>query len=224
MSDRERLFVLALGAIMLILAPGYLVHASPRFPGSLAGGVLAVTSALLMIAVLSYPAVKHVDWLKSRVTRRVSLGRLLSLHVHGGLLASVLAVLHSGHKYESALGIALIVTILIVVATGFIGRYYLGYLGGEIHQQQELLGRLRSAYDRLAHWLRSQPAAPVPGVPILNLVDAIADAEHSIAARDAVKRVAGQWIVVHGAASIVLYGLLLMHIGSGIYYGLRWLP
>jgi hypothetical protein len=30
--------------------------------------------------------------------------------------------------------------------------------------------------------------------------------------------------VVHIVASIAFYGLLLLHVGSGIYYGLRWLP
>lgn len=220
MGDRERLIALALGTVVLFLAPGYLLHVSPRFPGSLAGGLLGITAALLMVAVLAYPAVKHVDWLK----RRLSLGRLLSLHVYGGLLASILAILHSGHKYESALGIALVVAILVIVATGFVGRYYLGHLGGEVRRQQALLGTLRTAYDRIALRLAARRTAPVANVPILDLVDAIADVEYSITARDAAKRIAGCWIVVHIAASIALYGLLLTHIGSGIYYGLRWLP
>jgi hypothetical protein len=60
--------------------------------------------------------------------------------------------------------------------------------------------------------------------PILDLVDAIADVEYAITTRDAAKRIAGRWTVVHIAASILLYGFLLLHIASGIYYGLRWLP
>ena len=80
------------------------------------------------------------------------------------------------------------------------------------------------AARRLALRLAARRTAPVANVPILDLVDAIADVEYSITARDAAKRIAGCWIVVHIAASIALYGLLLTHIGSGIYYGLRWLP
>ncbi|MBI2741643.1 MAG: iron reductase [Rhodospirillales bacterium] len=226
MNDRERLIVLALGTGVLFLAPGYLLHVSPRFPGSLTGGVLGITATLLVIAILFYPAVKYVAWLKRRVTPRLPLGRLLSLHIYGGLLASILAILHSGHKYESALGIALVVAILVIVATGFLGRYYLGHLGGEVRRQQTLLGTLRTAYDRAALVLatRRTAATPVADVPILDLVDALADAEYAIIAREAAKRIAGRWIVVHVAASIALYALLLMHIASGIYYGLRWLP
>lgn len=225
MGDRERLIVLALGAAILFLAPGYLLHVSPRFAGSLAGGILGIASAILMIAVLVYPAVKYVAWLNRRITPHVSPGRLLSLHIYAGLVAAILAILHSGHKYESALGIALIVVIVVIVATGFVGRYYLGHLGGEIRQRQALLGTLRSAYDRIALRLGSSRAAP-PAISVspLGLVDAIADVEYSIAARDTAKRIAARWIIVHGAASVVLYALLLMHIGSGIYYGLRWLP
>jgi len=222
MTDRERLIVLALGTAVLFLAPGYLLHVSPRFPGSLGGGVLGIAAVFLMIAILSYPVVKHVEWLKNRASPRLSLSRLLSLHIYGGLVAAIAAILHSGHKYESALGIALISAILIVVGTGFVGRYYLGYLGGEVRKQQALLGTLRAAYDRIVLRMTTRP--PAIDVPILDLVDSIADAEYAITARDTAKILAGRWVVVHIAASIVLYGLLVLHIGSGIYYGLRWLP
>lgn len=222
MTDRERLIVLALGTAVLFLAPGYLLHVSPRFPGSLGGGVLGIAAVFLMIAILSYPVVKHVEWLKNRASPRLSLSRLLSLHIYGGLVAAIAAILHSGHKYESALGIALISAILIVVGTGFVGRYYLGYLGGEVRKQQALLGTLRAAYDRIVLRMTTRP--PAIDVPILDLVDSIADAEYAITARDTAKILARRWVVVHIAASIVLYGLLVLHIGSGIYYGLRWLP
>ncbi len=214
--------MLALGTAVLFLAPGYLLHVSPRFPGSLGGGVLGIAAVFLMIAILSYPVVKHVEWLKNRASPRLSLSRLLSLHIYGGLVAAIAAILHSGHKYESALGIALISAILIVVGTGFVGRYYLGYLGGEVRKQQALLGTLRAAYDRIVLRMTTRP--PAIDVPILDLVDSIADAEYAITARDTAKILAGRWVVVHIAASIVLYGLLVLHIGSGIYYGLRWLP
>lgn len=214
--------MLALGTAVLFLAPGYLLHVSPRFPGSLGGGVLGIAAVFLMIAILSYPVVKHVEWLKNRASPRLSLSRLLSLHIYGGLVAAIAAILHSGHKYESALGIALISAILIVVGTGFVGRYYLGYLGGEVRKQQALLGTLRAAYDRIVLRMTTRP--PAIDVPILDLVDSIADAEYAITARDTAKILARRWVVVHIAASIVLYGLLVLHIGSGIYYGLRWLP
>lgn len=226
MSDKERVIVLALGTLLLLLAPGYLLHGAPRFPGSLAGGALGIAAASLMLLVLLYPAIKHIGWLKARATRHVSLGRLLGLHIYGGLLGALLAILHSGHNYQSVLGIALMVDILVIIGTGFVGRYYLGHLGTEVRHQQALLGTLRSAYDRIALRLGAAAgnASPAPNIPILRLVDAIADVEYSLTVREAAKRIAARWMAVHTIASIVLYGLLLLHIGSGIYYGLRWLP
>lgn len=224
MDDRERVIVLALGSALLFLAPGFLLHVSPRFPGSLIGGALGITAASLMLLVLLYPAVKYITWLKARVTRHVSLGRLLSLHIYGGLVASLVAISHSGHKYQSTLGIALTVTVMLVVATGFIGRYYLGHLGGEVRRKQALLGTLRGAYDRIAARLQAAGTSPAPHVPVIGLVDAIADIEHSLMMRETAQQIASRWIIVHTVASILMYGLLALHIASGIYYGLRWLP
>eukprot|EP00456_Euglypha_rotunda_P073332 TRINITY_DN66769_c0_g1_i1.p2 TRINITY_DN66769_c0_g1~~TRINITY_DN66769_c0_g1_i1.p2 ORF type:complete len:100 (+),score=29.38 TRINITY_DN66769_c0_g1_i1:172-471(+) len=81
MGDKERVVVLALGTLLLFLAPGYLLHVSPRFAGSLAGGVLGIMAATFMLLALVYPAVKYIGWLKVRVTRHVSLGRLLSFQI-----------------------------------------------------------------------------------------------------------------------------------------------
>lgn len=226
MSDREKVVIMALGTFVLFLAPGYVVHVSPRFGGSLGGGILGVTAAALMVLVLLYPAIKYIPALKACVTRHVSMGRLLSLHIWGGLVAAISAILHSGHNYQSILGIALVINVLIVVATGFVGRFYLGYLAGDVRRQQALLGTLRSAYDQVAGGLarRAQAGITAPQVPVLSLVESIADAEFSLTASEAAKDIAARWTVVHVVSSIVLYALLLTHIGSGIYYGLRWLP
>lgn len=225
MGERERVIVLALGTLLLFLAFGYLMHVSPRFAGSLAGGVLGITSAVLMLLMLLYPAVKYIGWLRRHLTPRVSLGRLLALHVWGGLLAALLAIAHSGHKYESPLGIALVVAVLAVVGTGFVGQFYLAYLAGEVRQQQVALGTLRSAYDRIAGRLAGAATpGPATALPVLDLVDAIAESEYALVIRSSARRIAGRWMVAHTMASILLYALLVVHVGSGIYYGLRWLP
>jgi hypothetical protein len=169
--------------------------------------------------------VKYIDWLKRSVTPHLSLGRLLSLHIWAGLLAALVAILHSGHKYESPIGIALVIVILIVVGTGFVGRYYLGHVGSEVRREQALLGTLRGAYDNIALRLgaRQGTTPDMGGVRLMDLVDAIADTEYALKARETAKSIAARWTVVHIVAAIVLYGLLLLHVASGIYYGLRWL-
>jgi hypothetical protein len=224
MGEKERVLVLAAGTLLLFLAPGYLVHVSPRFAGNLAGGLIGVAATLLMVLMLLYPAVKYSAWLRRRVTAHIALGRLLALHIWGGLLAALLAIAHSGHKYESPLGITLIVAVLAVVGTGFVGQFYLAYLSGELRRQQAGLGMLRAAYDKAAARLAGAPTpASTTALPLLDIVDAIAEEEYALAVRDSARRIAARWMVAHTVASILLYGLLIVHIGNGIYYGLRWL-
>ena len=226
MSETEKQTMGALVSVLVLVAPGVLLHEAPRFPGSLAGGLLGIAGATLFVLLLVYSLVKRSAWLRVQITKHASLRTFLSFHVYAGVAGALLGILHSGHAYRSPLGIALVAAMLTVVLSGFVGRYYLGHLGAEVRQQQALLGTLRSIYDRIA--LRLGAAAEIsptaPDVPILGLVDAIADVEYSLTVREAAKRITARWMVVHTVASIVLYGLLLLHIGSGIYYGLRWLP
>ncbi|MBX9942491.1 MAG: iron reductase [Reyranella sp.] len=234
MNDREKLAVGALVALLLFLAPGYLLHVSPRFAGSLAGGMLGVAGATLLVLLLVYPLVKHVTWLNTRVTRRLPLRSLLTFHVYAGVAGPVLGVLHSGHDYQSPLGIALVVVMLVVVLSGFVGYYYLAYLSAGLRQQEGTLATLRDAYNRMAGALAAREAIPAgiagkatgprADVPILPLVDTIAELEYAIGAREKVKRILGRWMVAHVSVSIVMYFLLALHVWSGLYYGLRWLP
>lgn len=234
MNDKERLTVGALVTLLLFLAPGYLLHVSPRFAGSLAGGILGIAGAILLLLLLVYPLVKYVRWLNVRVTRRWPLRSVLTFHVYAGVVGPVLGILHSGHNYQSPLGIALVLAMLFVVLSGFVGHYYLVYLSAGLRQQEGTLAILREAYNRIAAALAGREAlvagisAKATGsranIPILPLVDTIAELEYAIGAREKLKRVLGRWMVAHITISIVMYFLLALHVWSGLYYGLRWLP
>lgn len=233
MGARERLIVDIVLASLLLLVPAFVLHSDPRFAGSLAGFALGSTAATLMILLLIYPLSKYSSAFKTLVTRLVSMRTLLSFHVYAGIVASFLALLHTGHKYYSPLGIALIVSVLVVVVTGFIGRYYLPQTAAEIREQQSRLATLRSAYDRTALILSTREPADSGGsppsasalqeVPLLQLVDGIADLEYAIGSQETVKKVFAQWIGLHVVAAIAMYALLVLHIAGEVYYGLRWL-
>lgn len=248
MSETEKLTVGALVSILVLFAPGFLLHEAPRFPGSLAGGLLGIAGATLFVLLLVYSLVRRSAWVRTRVTKYASFGTILSFHVYAGVVGALLGILHSGHAYRSPLGIALVVAMLTVVLSGFIGRYYLAQVGTDLREQQTMLGVLRTRFDRLAAEAGSA-AAPnggtavvspgpslrafalmalgagveVSGIPLLRLLGAIADLEHAIGRREALKRALSRWTVLHIAASLVLYPLLALHIWNGIYFGLRWL-
>lgn len=240
-----------MGWLLLLLALwlGFMVHQSPRFPGSLWGGVLGVSAAVLMLVPLGYTLLKRVDWLRERIPAQLPLSKLLAWHVNASIGGAFLAILHSGHRYQSWLGILLTAAMLLAILSGYIGRYYLRYLSGELTERQESLLVLRAAYDRLAaqiaalprgapgrsliSTLRGRLAAAIAGTPLagepgnlrqraIELAEAIADTEYAIRADEVLQRRFRVWLTVHIAASIAFYVLLALHIWGGIQFGLRW--
>ncbi len=223
MSDTERLVVGLLVATMILFVPGFLLHEAPRFPGSLAGSLLGIVGAAAMLLLLAYSLVKRVSWLK----RWVSLGTMLSFHVYAGVIGALFGILHTGHKYQSPLGIVLVLAMLMVVVSGFAGRYYLIHVGTDIRDQRQRLGVLRTRYDlAAASFANTVPPAVslLPDAPLHSLIKAIADLEFAIGRREALKRAFSLWVILHIAVAIVFYQLLALHVWSGVYYGLRWLP
>lgn len=233
MSENERLTVGVVLTALLFLVPAVVLHSSPRFAGSLSGFALGAAAAALMLSLMVYPAAKYSISFKKLVARFASMRALLAFHVYAGVFGAFLAILHTGHKYQSPLGIALVVSMLLVVVTGFVGRYYLPQTSSELREEQSRLATLRTAYDQTAVALaerhssegegRPLTAAAAQGVPILKIVEGIADLEYAIGSREVVKRMFTPWIVAHVTTAILMYLLLALHVAGEIYYGLRWL-
>lgn len=66
--------------VLLFAWLGFLVHRSPRFPGSGVGAVFGITGAALMLVPLFYPVAKRVPFFRDRIKAHVSLPTLLSVH------------------------------------------------------------------------------------------------------------------------------------------------
>ena len=231
MSRTERLTVEVVVVLLAFLVPAFLLHTSPRFAGSLAGFVLGTSAAALMVALLIYPLAKYSARVSSLLSGVASKPALLAFHVYAGALGVFLAVLHTGHKYQSPLGVALLVMMLVVVATGVIGRYYLPQTSVELRDEQARLAVLRSTYDRIVAAAGEQAVSEsvvlsgpaVYGVSIRDLVGGMADLEYVVGSREAIRKVFIRWIVAHVITSVVMYLLLFLHVAGELYYGLRWL-
>lgn len=218
MSETEKLTVGALVSALALIAPGFVFHVAPRFPGSLAGNLIGIAGAVLLVLLLVYSAVKRNAWMRQLATRHRLLPMALSFHVYAGVVGALLGIIHTGHKFYSPLGIGLVAAMLVVVFSGFGGHYYLLQSGTELREQQAALGLLRTRYDAVV----VSPVA-VAEVSLLSLLGAIADLEYAIEARETLKRAFSRWTVLHISAAIAMYSLLGLHIWNGIYYGLRWL-
>lgn len=250
MKTNERGTITGLVALLLLLWLGFLLHRSPRFAGSAWGGVLGVSGALLMLWPLGYSLVKRVPKLKAVVMRRVSMSTLLAWHVYTGVLGAILGILHTGHKFNSALGVALTTLMFASVLSGYIGRHFLGFLSHELGERKTMLAQLQTAYQQTASELAQQPNPALTAVShaffkraafslfgvgneaeqgqlalsarALRLAESIADLEYAVASDELIKRRFGLWLKLHIATSLLFYGLLALHVWAGVYYGLRW--
>lgn len=247
MKEREELIVSGLVVVLLIAWLGFPLHQSPRFAGSFWGGVFGVSGATLMLVPLAYLFVKRIKPLKQRVTKHVTMRTLLAWHIYAGVLGPLLVMIHTGHKFESPTGIALTAMVLIVVLSGFTGRYLMSRINREIKSKRALLDESNEAFGQslaelsqapeeaaLARSLRgfavrlflrtdSEPEAPMPaGVRAVRLAESVADLEYAVRTHETFKRAFATWLKIHIALSITLYILLGFHVWSAFYFGIRW--
>ncbi len=246
MKERESIIVTGVVCVLLLAWLGFLLHTSPRFPGSGAGAVFGIAGAALMLVPLAYPIAKRIPFFKNLIARHISMQSLLAVHVYAGILGPLLAIVHTGHKFDSLLGISLTAAMLLVVVSGFAVRYLLTYATHEIADKLVLLqtarGDLDSAWgvlEKAPADMRGLPQSPVLAVGLASLgmnlafggpagmvtrtAEGVADLEYAVRTHESFKRWFGWSLKLHIVVSVFLYLLLALHIGSGIYFGLRWL-
>ena len=243
MKARDGLLAWLLVLLLLFLWLGFFVHVDPRFPGSLAGSALGVGGAVLMLVPLAYTLAK-----RALGVRGAALRTFLAVHIYAALLGAILAVLHTGHKFDNPLGTMLTALMLVVVASGFVGRYLLRecstQLGDKRRQraalepafesaQREVLeratavgqtGRLGLAVHAVLPWPGGDPELRRALQGAGEVVDAAAALDSSIALHERMQRWFRRWMRLHLTLTTLFYLALIAHVVVVAYYGLRWLP
>ena len=251
MKERDRIVATGLVALMIALWLGFLVHSSPRFPGSLAGGILGVSGATLMLVPLIYSIVKRAPPIKGLVTKAVPMRTLLSWHIYAGIVGPILALLHTAHKFHSTLGLVLTAMMLIVVLSGFTGRYLMSQISADQREKKNLQAALLQQYQETAaavakrpemvpmfsalssfsRWLRTYVLIPSYGVQsagadlyvrALGLAESISDLQYAVEMDEFFKSWFSRWLKFHIALSAILYVLLGLHIWVEVHFGIRW--
>ena len=230
MKNTERLIVSSIFGLLVFAWLGFLLHVSPRFAGSGLGAVFGISGAVLMLVPLAYVVAKRLPFFKERITRHVPLQTWMSVHVYTGILGALLALIHTGHKYDSPLGIALTATMLLLVVSGIVVRYLVPFVNLDIKDKLLLLqtarGDLDSAWGELensAAETKRHPGGALLTDRVTGLAEGVADLEYSVRAHELLKLWFSLALKVHIVLSVALYALLAAHIASGIYFGLRWL-
>ncbi|MBZ0185956.1 MAG: hypothetical protein K8F91_06840 [Candidatus Obscuribacterales bacterium] len=248
MKERETLVVSGLVLLMLVLWLGFIFHEDPRFPGSFGGGILGVAATALMLVPLAYSVVKRWKALKEKIVKKVPMRTLLSWHIYAGILGPIVALAHTGHRFESALGIALTGMMLTVVISGFVGRYLMSQIAREMKEKKVLLNDAVSRYEQTLSELREHPeevaaiqpfmgrvgrmflqvdavksVVPSVGARAIGLSETIADLEFAIKTHEKFKTAFRKWLKFHIVISWIFYALMFIHIWSEFHFGLRWL-
>lgn len=219
MRARDQIVAFLLTAFLLVLWLGFLFHRDERFAGSLWGGIFAVSGTILLLVPLIYSLIKRIPPLKRAMTKIISFSTLLSIHIYAGFAGAILALLHTGHKFHGLLASVLTGILLVLVFSGYIGRYLLGQIAKEISEKKQLLKALQFQYDSNS---TDYKAGKVERKIMLSLTGAIADVEYAISTHELMKRLFSFWLKFHLVLSFVFYILLVFHIGGEYYFGLRW--
>lgn len=220
MKPSEPLISFALAILLLVLWLGFLVHVDARFAGSLTGGILAVSGSLLLLVPLLYLVIKRIRPLKAAVTKKVSFATLLEIHIYCGFVGAILVLLHTGHKFEGTLATVLTASLLIVVFSGFTGRYIMGRVAKGVSEKRGLLSELTGQLE--SKFANAASLATSSGRDILPLVDAVADVEYAISSQTLFQKLFSIWLKIHIFLSVAFYFLLFLHVAGEYYYGLRW--
>ena len=245
MKERERIVFTGVFSLLLLAWLGFLVHRSPSFAGSGVGMMFGIAGAVLMLIPLAYPIVKRIPAINARITKHVSLQTLLTVHVYSGIFGPLLAIIHTGHKFDSPLGMTLTAVMLLVVVSGFAVRYLLTYVNQEIKDKLLLLqtarGDLDSAWGVMENTppeMRDLPKAPLlaaglasvgielssggPAGEVTRLAESVADLEYAVRTHELFKRWFSRALKLHIVLSLIFYALLGLHIWAEIHFGLRW--
>src|SRR6266581_4451585 len=222
MKNRERAIVTSIFAVLVLGWLGFLLHVS-----------------------LGYVIAKRIHFFRKRLTKHISLQTWLSIHIYTGIVGALLALIHTGHKYTSPVGIALTATMLLVVVTGYVLRYLTPFVNVDLKDKLLLLqtarGDLDSAWGVMEKSAAERKALPKArlfaaglasiGIPLVLdeaasrvtlLADSVADLEYSIRTDELLRRWFSRALKFHIVLSLAMYALLAAHITSGIHFGLRW--
>jgi hypothetical protein len=244
-QGNERFIVTGVLSLLLLSWLGFFLHRSPRFPGSGVGTILGVAAALLMLVPLAYTVAKRMTFMHERIGKLLSMKTLMTLHVYAGLFGPFLAILHTGHKFDSPLGIVLVALMLLIVVSGYAVRYLLAFVTHEIKDKLLLLQTARGDLDyawglheSMTRAMHMDPNAAglvttetslgqgvKPGDPareITRIAESVADLEYSIRLHENFQFWSRHALNVHIGFSILFYVLLIAHIAAGVQYGFRW--
>jgi hypothetical protein len=241
MRERGGVLAFLLMGLVLLFWLQFLVHVDPRFPGSATGTALGIAGSLLLLVPLAYSAAKRLFTMRGPRLRT-----FLTVHIYASLAGAILALLHTGHKFDNPVGILLSLMLLVVIVSGFTGRYLLQQCSQQLSEKRAAREQFEAALPRVSRelmgGLETRGAAREVRLALLftgllrdpglratarsawRLADAAGAIEASIALHERMRGWFKLWLPLHLVLTGAFYLLWGIHVFAVTYYGLRWLP
>ena len=229
-----------LAVFFILLVLGFLFHQSQTFAGSLLGHGLGIVGSIMILMTLIYP-------FRKRILKKKGRQNSLNSHVTYGLLGPSLVVIHSAHKFSSLIGILVFLSLVLLVFSGIVGRYLYKKVNRSLREQkrdQKLMkARIENRKQEMVTACKTDEAEDESDKDTagdseaysyeemmekcgdwLDEVRTLAELEYATRFFDRLKTVFSRWIRIHYAISGLLFALMIVHVMTTIYYGLRWMP
>ncbi|HJW21177.1 MAG TPA: hypothetical protein VJ506_01980 [Candidatus Limnocylindrales bacterium] len=226
--DRSRELVAALVAVVLItVAYAGVAQGSgvPAASGLMGHGLGIAGFALMLLTETAYSFRK-----RAMKKPRGSMRAWLRVHIFTGIVGPYLVVLHSAWSFNGLAGAVTAMTIL-VVASGFIGRYIYTAVprtaDGVIVEARELQAMVEATRREAAGGLRLAAVGPAPAAiaaapgrtnPDRAATDRLRELERQLAALRWARRALATWHAIHVPIGMALFVLAFLHVGAALYY------
>jgi hypothetical protein len=217
---RYRELVVALLTIVgiTVLYAGYVGRATVPAAGGLLGHSLGILGLTLMLMT------ETLYSLRKRAMRR-SWGTMrswLQFHIFTGIVGSYLVVLHSAWSFNGLAG-ALTAMTVVVVTSGFVGRYIYTAVprtaDGVVIEAQDLQLLLEAARQEVARPSVADLASPGSARGHEQAAARrLRELERQLAALRWARRTLATWHAVHIPIGIALFVMAAAHIVAAVYY------
>jgi hypothetical protein len=218
--DRYRELLVALAAVLGITVAYAGLLASTGVPeaGGFVGHGLGITGFALMLLTETGYSFRKRAMRRPRGTMR----SWLRFHIFTGIVGPYLVVLHAAWSFDGLAGAVAALT-LIVVASGFIGRYIYTSVprtaNGVELEARELAALLEAARREVATTAGPMDArAPQDLRHEHQARTRLRELERQMAALRWARRALATWHAIHVPIGMVLFSLAFLHIGAAIFY------
>ena len=223
----------------------FIVFPLDSFSGKIVGHLLGIIGTFLMVATLIYV-------FRKRILKQKGKANPLSTHAYLGLIGGILVAIHSGGKSASLIGTLVFISMLLTVLSGVVGRILFVKLNKSIKEKKSDIEALETSLKTLKkelnprcwqkefnlyseeEWVEEDNCAEIdPQVEsqmrekcsnFLLFAESLAEREERLQVYSKTKALFTFWNGIHIVSTCFLVAMIIVHVTTTLYYGLRWLP